>query len=219
MQGQGPTRSTDRCQPSPHSACRRSRSINANAVQRTCGEIVLTLSDDGSQRIAGDDLIPQQSSRRPTMTCRRQRGRSEPRGRGTGSSSGSVIFPGCQIIARRPAPPGGDPARDPIDFRTKHVVLLQPESDTAYGVDEAQLGCPESGTFSTQVRQVNVDHVRVADPVGPPHLFEELGPCAHFGWPPAQLLEQGELDTSDGDVVIAQPGSPCARHRLSTVQG
>ena len=69
-------------------------------------------------------------------------------------------------------------------------------------MDETQLGSPQL-QFAAQVGQVNVDHMRVADPVRAPHLLEQLRAGAHLGRAAAQLLEQGELDSGDGDVVVA----------------
>ena len=164
-----------------------------------CAQIVLALADDGTQarRSTRSDLP--RSVQLPTTIFPRRPDRSAQRGRcrnAKGIWTGAAI---AQAIAARIG--SGRDQFATIDFGTKHVVA-QPESDTANGVDETQLWCPQL-QLAAQVRQVNVDHVRVADPVRAPHLFEQLGAGADLGGPAAQLLEQCELDASDGDVVVA----------------
>ena len=110
------------------------------------------------------------SVQRPTTTFPRRPDRSAQRGRApecVGVSrrarrSAQVIAQGCAGSGRNELAT--------INFGTKYVVA-QPESDTANGVDETQLWCLQL-QLAAQVRQVNVDHVSVADPVRAPHFFE-----------------------------------------------
>ena len=135
-------------------------------------QVVLVLADNGAKRIAGHDLIRREVRSGPRRLSRGDRTdqHNEARRRNAQGYLGGrgdrprLLRSGC-------AGSGRDEFAT-IDFGTKYVVA-QPESDTANGVDETQLGCPQL-QLAAQVRQVNVDHVRVADPVRAPHFFEQL---------------------------------------------
>ena len=148
---------------------------------------------------------PGRSAAAPTSTCRTATGptRTTERWRREldGFADGARLFASDRS---RPRPADGSGQDEfPLGFWAQQVVA-QPEADTAHGVDEAQFRSTQL-QLAAQVREVHIDDVGVADPVRSPHLLEQLRAGADLGRAAAQLLEQGELDAGDGDVVRADP--------------
>ena len=53
-------------------------------------------------------------------------------------------------------------------------AVADPETNTSDGVDHGELGCRQI-EFAAQVREMNVDDMRVANPVRAPHGFKQIG--------------------------------------------
>ena len=121
---------------------------------------MFALTNHSAQRIAGNDLGAGEMFSCPRRLARGGRADQHDQARRR-DLDGLADQPRLELRPVTASSGGNEFAT--IDFGTKHVVA-QPESDTADGVDEAQFRSTQL-ELAAQVGQVDVDHVRVANPV------------------------------------------------------
>ena len=83
-------------------------------------------------------------------------------------------------------------------------LVAEPEPDASYGDDEPRFGSP-AVQLAAQVRQVDVDHVGVADPVFAPDRAEQFFAGAHVTGVLAEVAEEVELDAGEVDDGVVDP--------------